>query len=48
VVQNILGSLFNSHLLDFYQGWIYVLAVGIAGGVVIKEREGSPAGELSC
>jgi len=38
VAQNILGSLFNSHLMDFYQGWIYVLAVGVAGGVVIRER----------
>ena len=32
VVQNILSSLFNSHLSDFYQGWLYVLAVGIAAG----------------
>lgn len=32
VMQNIVSSLFNSHLLDFYQGWLYVLAVGIAGG----------------
>ncbi len=33
VVQNILSSLFNSHLSDFYQGWLYVLAVGIAAGI---------------
>ena len=32
VMQNIVSSLFNSHLLDFYQGWLYVIAVGIAGG----------------
>jgi len=38
VVQNILGSLFNSHLFDFYEGWIYVLAVGIAGGLVLRQR----------
>ena len=25
VVQNIVGSLFNSHLFDFAQGWVYVL-----------------------
>lgn len=44
VTQNILGSLFNSHLFDFYQGWIYVLAVGIAGGVMLREQAsaGSP------
>ncbi len=36
VVQNILSSLFNSHLSDFYQGWLYVLAVGIAAGTISK------------
>lgn len=34
VVQNILSSLFNSHLSDFYQGWLYVLVVGIAGSAL--------------
>lgn len=34
VVQNIFTSLFNSHLFDFNEGWIYVLGVGIAGGMV--------------
>jgi hypothetical protein len=38
VVQNILGSLFNSHLFDFGQGWVYVVGVGVAGGAVLKER----------
>jgi hypothetical protein len=42
VVQNIIGSLFNSHLFDFYEGWIYVLAVGIAGGVVMREATDRP------
>ena len=37
VVQNIVGSLFNSHLFDFTQGWAYVFGVGIAGGIVLKE-----------
>jgi O-antigen ligase len=32
VVQNIVGSLFNSHLFDFVQGWVYVVGVGVAGG----------------
>jgi O-antigen ligase len=31
VVQNVVSSLFNSHLFDFHEGWIYVLGVGIAG-----------------
>lgn len=34
VVQNILSSLFNSHLTDFYQGWLYVAAVGVAAGMI--------------
>jgi O-antigen ligase len=36
VVQNIVGSLFNSHLFDFTQGWTYVFGVGIAGGMMLK------------
>jgi hypothetical protein len=38
VVQNIVGSLFNSHLFDFGQGWIYVLGAGVAGGIALKNR----------
>jgi O-antigen ligase len=38
VVQNIISSLFNSHLFDFTQGWIYVFGVGIAGGTVLRQR----------
>jgi O-antigen ligase len=33
VVQNFVSSLFNSHLFDFHEGWIYVFGVGIAGGM---------------
>ncbi len=36
VVQNIFTSLFNSHIFDFHEGWMYVLGVGVAGGMVIK------------
>jgi O-antigen ligase len=36
VVQNIFTSLFNSHLVDFNEGWMYVLGVAIAGGMVLK------------
>ena len=38
VVQNIAGSLFNSHLFDFLQGWLYVIGVGVAGGMVLRQR----------
>jgi hypothetical protein len=38
VTQNIVGSLFNSHLFDFVQGWVYVIGVGGAGGIVLRAR----------
>jgi hypothetical protein len=38
VVQNVFTSLFNSHLFDFHEGWMYVLGVGIAGGTLLGER----------
>ncbi len=41
VVQNIFTSLFNSHLFDFHQGWMYVLGVGVAGGMVLGQRGGA-------
>jgi hypothetical protein len=37
VLQNIFSSLFNSHLFDFHEGWMYVLGVGVAGGMVLKQ-----------
>jgi O-antigen ligase len=42
VVQNILTSLFNSHLFDFHEGWMYVLGVGVAGGMVIRAPRAVP------
>jgi len=36
VVQNIFTSLFNSHIFDFHEGWMYVLGVGVAGGMMLK------------
>lgn len=36
VSQNVVGSLIDSTLFDFTQGWVYVLAVGVAGGMVRK------------
>jgi len=38
VVQNIVGSAFNSHLFDFLQGWTYVIGVGVAGGIMLRTR----------
>jgi hypothetical protein len=36
VVQNFFTSLFNSHIFDFNEGWMYVLGVGIAGGTMLQ------------
>ena len=38
VLQNIISSCFNSHLFDFTQGWLYVFAVGVLGGMVQDSR----------
>jgi O-antigen ligase len=44
VLQNILTSLFNSHLFDFHEGWMYVLGVGVAGGMTLAaNRRDAPA-----
>jgi len=36
VVQNITSSLLNSHLADFHEGWMYVIGVGVAGGMALR------------
>lgn len=38
VVQNFTSSLFNSHLFDFHEGWMYVLGVGAAGGTLLARK----------
>ncbi|SEM35626.1 O-antigen ligase [Bradyrhizobium sp. OK095] len=40
VVQNVFTSLFNSHLFDFHEGWMYVIGVGVAGGMVLRAQQG--------
>ena len=45
VVQNIFSSLFNSHLFDFHEGWMYVLGVGVAGGMALRARSAEAARE---
>jgi O-antigen ligase len=39
VVQNIVSSLFNSHLFDFTSGWLYVFGVGVLGGMVLRQKD---------
>jgi O-antigen ligase len=41
VVQNVVSCLFNSHLFDFTQGWLYVFGVGVTGGMALRERAGA-------
>jgi O-antigen ligase len=43
VAQNIASSLFNSHLFDFTSGWLYVFGVGVAGGMVLRQRDSAKA-----
>ncbi|QDP21611.1 O-antigen ligase family protein [Bradyrhizobium cosmicum] len=43
VVQNMLSSLLNTHLFDFTSGWIYVLGVGVAGGMALGGKRGGAA-----
>jgi hypothetical protein len=38
VVQNIFTSVFNSHIFDFHEGWMYVLGVGVAGGMTLATK----------
>lgn len=35
VAQNVIGSLFNNHLFDFTQAWIYMFGVGVAGAMML-------------
>ena len=38
VAQNFIGSLFNSHLFDFAQGWGYAIGIGVAAGALLKSN----------
>ena len=40
VVQNIVAGLFNSHLFDFFHGWLYVFGCGVAGGIALRQKSG--------
>ena len=43
VTQNVVGSLFNSFLFDYTEGWLYVVGFGVAAGMVLRERDRSRA-----
>ena len=36
VTQNAMSSLFNSHLFDFAEGWLYVVGVGVTGAAMLQ------------
>jgi O-antigen ligase len=42
VIENVVSSLFNSHLFDFTQGWLYVFGVGVAGGMALRRHRSAP------
>lgn len=42
VAQNVFTSLANSHLFDFTPGWMYVIGVGVAGGMVLQQGKSHP------
>jgi O-antigen ligase len=46
VTQNIISCQFNSHLLDFTQGWLYVFGVGVFGGTVLRQKAECAPGEV--
>ena len=47
VTQSIISCQFNSHLLDFTQGWLYVFGVGVFGGTVLGRKAGGAPGGAS-
>lgn len=38
VVENVVSSLFHSHLFDFNNGWLYVFGIGVLGGTALGQR----------
>jgi O-antigen ligase len=47
VVENAVSSLSSSHLFDFVHGWLYVLGVGIVGGIAHGNRHGVDTGSIA-
>ena len=44
VAQNMVSSLLNSHLFDSVEGWIYVIGVGVAGGMCLRKQRADSGG----
>ena len=44
VVQNVVSSLFNSHLFDFLHGWLYVFGLGVIGGMALHQARAKAGG----
>jgi hypothetical protein len=42
VIQTVASSLTSSHLFDFVHGWLYVLGVGVLGGMILRGRAIAP------
>ena len=47
VTMHVVSSMFNSHLIDFAQGWFYVFTVGVLGGAVLHLRSTDKMGCVS-
>ena len=39
VVENVVSSVFHSHLFDFGNGWLYIFGVGVLGGMILREHD---------
>jgi hypothetical protein len=37
VIENVISSIAHTHLFDFANGWLYVFAVGVLGGSVLRD-----------
>ncbi len=38
VVQNVIAGIFNTSLVEFTHGWMYIFGVGILGGMMLRRR----------
>jgi O-antigen ligase len=39
VTHTVIGSLFNDHLFDFTEGWLYVCGIGVLGGTCLRRAD---------
>lgn len=46
VIQMLVGSVFNSYLFDFTEGWVYVFGVGVAAGMMRRRLRGQSSSTL--